>query len=451
MFSLASTPYTVEQAIMTTSVNPHERVASFFKEHPKIRHVRYVIHDYHNVPRCLLTTSSRALTIAQNPTKTSAVNSATSINYCAFNTGQFDHLLVVELADGDHWVPVWQTLKCTTRDDQAMVLCTIKEMKEPEAYWFDRDPRTVLQRLVNKATDEFGLEFSVGYEVEFQLLKSMNELEAIEAPAESYGSCSVRDANFDVLLETVERLEDLGIKVWKYHAEAGKGEYELSLSPNDPMTATDNLIFALETIKSVAKQHGRHATIHPKPFETASGLGQHMHVSVNKGELSDSFLAGIVAHIRSICAVLMGAYDSYGIRFKGVLLGWSMGKTAPIRRIGESRFEIRIPDGLGNPYLQLASLLGIGLDGVRKQTKLEMKGVPAVALTDEVAKECGIMDRVPASQKEAIEAMEKNKEVMVEVLGEKCFDSYVQHRKSDIKHASGMTQTARNKRIVMNI
>ncbi|CAD6579400.1 MAG: hypothetical protein TREMPRED_002466 [Tremellales sp. Tagirdzhanova-0007] len=439
---------------MTTSPNAHERVASFLKEHPKIRHVRYVIHDYHNVPRCMLTTSSRALTIAQNPTQTGAVTSATSINYCAFNTGHYDFSLMVALADGDHWVPVWETLKCTTRDDQAMVLCTIKEMKEPEANWFDRDPRSVLQRLVNKAKDEFGLEFSVGYEIEFQLLKSMNELEAIEVPAEPYGSCSVRDPSFDVLLETVETLEDSGIQVWKYHAEVGRGVYELSFSPNDPMTATDNLIFALETIKSVAKQHGSHATIHPKPFETAGGLGQHMHISVNKGELSDSFLAGIVGHIRSICAVLMGAYDSYGIRdhvFGGGLLGWSMGKTAPIRRIGESRFEIRIPDGLGNPYLQIASLLGIGMDGVRKQTKLEMKGVPAVALTDEVAKECGITDRVPASQKEAIEAMEKNKEVMVEVLGEKCFETYVQHRKSDTKHASKMPKTARNKQIVMNI
>ena len=341
---------------MTTTPSHHERVASFLKEHPKIRHIRYVIHDYHNVPRCMLTTASRARTIAQNPNHTSAVTSATSINYCAWNTGHYDLDKLAVLANGDHWVPSWETLKCTIRDDQAMVLCSIKETKEPEAHWFDRDPRTVLRRLVDRAKDDLGLEFRVGYEIEFQLLKSMDELEAIDCPMVAYGLSAVRDPSFDVVLETVDALEEVEIKVWKYHAEVGKGQFELSLSPSDPITATDNLIHALETIRSVAKKHGMHATLHPKPFETATGIGQHMHVSVNKGEVSDAFLAGLLAHIRAICAVLMGSYDSYGTRTVVGFLGWSMGRMAPIHRIGESRFEIRLPDGLGNPYLQIASI-----------------------------------------------------------------------------------------------
>ena len=61
----------------------------------------------------------------------------------------------------------------------------------------------------------------------------------------------------------------------------------------------------------------------------------------------------------------------------------------------------------------------------------------------EEKKELGVTDRLPSSLAKAIEAMEEDGEFLRDVLGKKCFDSYVTHRKGEIKFAEGMMREAR--------
>lgn len=126
--------------------------------------------------------------------------------------------------------------------------------------------------------------------------------------------------------------------------------------------------------------------------------------------------------------MFLGGYDSYD-RWDFTGHGdihWARTKNAPIRRFVKSRFGIRVPDCLGNPSLQLSTIIGTGLDGVRKQSRFEMKESPWTDGTDpmpeEMKKSLGITERFPMSLDEAIGAMEKDG-LLREILGDKWFDS----------------------------
>lgn len=341
--------------------------------------------------------------------------------------------------------------------DMAMVVCSIKETKEDESAWFERCPRSILRCLVFRAKEEFGLEFKLGFEVEFNLLESKDATDSIQVGSVAYATSSVRSPELDVVFEIVDLLERGGVKVWKFHPEFSKGEYEIALSPNDPITAVDDLLYVHEVIKSVALKHGRLATMHPQPFvDGMNTIGQHTHISLNNADLSDQFLAGLLGHLRGITAILLGGYDSYGTR--GIAYGtgdvaWSRAKNSPITQVSSNHYEIRVPDCLGKPYLRVASILGAGIDGVSKESKLTIKeytGLSLEPMEEDMRKELGVTDRIPSSQDEAIKAMEGD-EVVKEVLGEKCFGTYLKYRKAEVKHAVGMTRAARTKAIMENI
>lgn len=352
----------------------------------------------------------------------------------------------------DHWIPDWATLKPTIREDQATVVCSVKERTEPEAGWFDRDPKTVLRRIVDRAKG-YGVDFTIGFEVEFLLLKSYDAEETISIPFTPFGAAVVREPAFDVVLEAVEALEAAGVGVWKYHAENRRGKFEIALGPNDPITAVDDVIYAHDIIKSVARRHNLHATMHPKPFEDGPTAGQHIHISLNKEELSDSFLAGLLDHFRGISAVLLGGYDSYDrtMFYAQGDICWARGRYAPIHRASDSHFEIRVPDALGNPYFQIASIIGAGLYGIQKGSKLEMKPKTlrsGGAMNEEMKREIGVTDQVPTNLSEAVEAMKQDAAALKEVFGEKCFDTLLWYRTTEIEKVAGMTRAERSKKIV---
>ncbi len=109
-----------------------------------------------------------------------------------------------------------------------------------------------------------------------------------------------------------------------------RGEFEIALSP------ASDLVYAQEVVLSTANRHGIHAAMHPKASEDGFPIGLHSHLSLDREELSDSFLAGLLAHFRSITTVLMGGYVSYAIRefmYDRADIIWSRGMRSPIRRV----------------------------------------------------------------------------------------------------------------------
>ncbi|ORX33305.1 hypothetical protein BD324DRAFT_654254 [Kockovaella imperatae] len=373
----------------------------FLARHPGVKYIVYLTVDYGNVARCLLTTTSRARHIAATH---GSVASASSMQFASWAiTGTDDD--VEQILEGSaHWRPHWETLRLAHRVDQAIVMCSLEEIKAGPAHELDRDPRTVLQRVIDEARREDGIECMVGYEIEFHLLDGPGPSGPNEG---AYSMSVVREARFDVVLEMVDAIERAGISTWAIHPEVNKDEYEISLAPRDALGAVDDLIHAQNIIRGIARRHDLVATMHPQRAEQGPTIGNHTHISVNK--CGDAFLAGLVEGLEGISAILMGGYDSFGGGRNAMLgdgkIGWSESKSTPIRRFSENHFENRVPDCLANPYLQLAALIGTGMEGVR--------GVGGGRRRSSLGQDHGTL---PMGQASALDLLERN-ETMRRILG----------------------------------
>jgi glutamine synthetase len=123
----------------------------------------------------------------------------------------------------------------------------------------------------------------------------------------------------------------------------------------------------------------------PKPFNDDYGNGMHTHVNIssskknlfegdgvfNLSETALSFIAGILTHVKAICAVSNPTVNSYKRLIPGyeapAYISWGRGNRSSLIRIPKSRnkrIEFRIPDASCNPYLTFSVILKAGLDGV---------------------------------------------------------------------------------------
>ena len=172
----------------------------------------------------------------------------------------------------------------------------------------------------------------------------------------------------------------------------------------------------LAAVKATADRNGLVADFSPKPLENESGNGLHINISLageGSGGKEHAFLAGVLAHIREITAVLNPEEASYrrlGERKAPKYIAWSKGNRSTLVRIpaakGEyTRMELRSPDPAANPYLAFALLIHAGLDGVEKNLPLS----PEVT-TDLFAKnaDTAILQALPGSLEEALEAAKKS-------------------------------------------
>ncbi|KAG8746273.1 hypothetical protein FRC10_005522 [Ceratobasidium sp. 414] len=266
---------------------------------------------------------------------------------------------------------------------------------------FETCPRTILQRVVQRAEQDLGAKFLVGFETEFILLNRNGE------PA-SKGAWSTSRKLLcgpvtDCVHEIAQTIIDAGIKLELYHAESADGQYEVVTGPQGPVQAVDALIATREIIYNVAQKHNLRATLCPRLYAHQAGTASHVHISVqsahsdtpsNHPDIPDlpkdlaSFMSGLLAHLPTVCAFTLPLDASYARVMDGV---WSGGawvcwgrenKETPLRLCGSGKgfnVELKAFDGLANPYLGLAAALAAGVTGLEKDKPLEMRDCRVVA------------------------------------------------------------------------
>lgn len=101
-------------------------------------------------------------------------------------------------------------------------------------------------------------------------------------------------------------------------------------------------------------------------------------------------------------------------------------------------------DGLANPYLSLAAILGAGLVGVKEGLQMRVQDCRAnpAKLSAEERKEMGILQHLPTSLTHALEGLEGD-EVLKEVLGETLVGDYVAMKRSEKEMLEGMEELER--------
>ncbi|KAJ0570058.1 putative glutamine synthetase [Helianthus annuus] len=333
---------------------------------------------------------------------------------------------------------------------------------KPGQVW-DYCPRETLRRLSQLLKQEFNLEMNAGFENEFYLLKSQlrdGQEEWVSFDTSRYCATSSFDAASPILHEVVNSLHFLNIDVEQLHAEAGNGQFEIALRYTTCTKAADNLIYAREVIRSVARKHGLLATFMPKYALDDIGSGSHVHISLSENgenvfaasdrsssrhgmsKIGEEFMAGVLHHLPSLLAFTAPLPNSYDRiqpnTWSGAYLCWGKeNREAPIRTACPpgvpdgivSNFEIKAFDGCANPHLALAAVIASGIDGLRRH----------LSLSDPVDENPDILrdklQRLPVSLAESVEALAKDT-VLEALLGEKLLVAIKGVRKAEIKYYS---------------
>lgn len=418
---------------------------SFFDRNPAIEFVRLQWIDLSATVRTRLVTTRQALRLATDADRVGLLSPLTSGllidgSFHQINTGARDEL-----------VPDWSTLTvCHYQPGHAVVMCCVDE----NGSGFDHCPRSLLKKVENEMQDQDGLSCLVGVEVEFYLTTSAEATEPVNDVGPYCSTASLRTPYLAVLEDAVRCIERAGIPVWTFHSEAGAGLFEISTEPMTPLLLCDALVYVHEAIKATAVKHGFHATSHPMPFDKASGVGQHMHISLSSKEKDDSFLAGVLGSVPAISAISMPNYDSWLRRkFAGSdWVGWDLeNRRSTIRKIRCAYWEFRFVDCTANAYLALAAILGVGSAARAQGKPLNMK--PMSSWPSELAeagkRESGIEHQTPRDLKDALNAM-KNDEAVISTLGKPMWERYIQHKEHEEEMMAQLTLQER-RRIVMEI
>ncbi len=256
---------------------------------------------------------------------------------------------------------------------------------------FIGDPRHVLKRVMNKAAD-MGYVLNVGPELEFFLFQTDEKGNPITKTDDeaSYFDLGPLDRGEGTRREICLALEDLGFEIEASHHEVAAGQHEIDFRYADALKAADNIMTFKLAVKTIAQKNGQHATFMPKPIYGISGSGMHVNMSLfrdGKNVFDDekgrkglskealSFIAGLLMHVRGMCAVTNPLVNSYKRLVPGYeapcYVAWSASNRSTLIRIPATRgqgtrVELRNPDPSCNPYLAFAVCLAAGLDGIEK-------------------------------------------------------------------------------------
>ena len=269
----------------------------------------------------------------------------------------------------------------------------------PDGNLFDGDPRAVLKKVIAEAK-EMGYEFFVGPEVEFYLFKRHEDgsFHTPEFDTGSYFDSSAKDIGSDIRKEIMVALKGFGIDSERAHHEVGVGQHEVGFRYSGALTTADNVIVLKKIIKSIAHRYGLIASFMPKPLFGKAGSGMHTHASLFSIEgkpvfcdeddphrlsaVAKQFIAGLLAHVKEICAITNPTVNSYKRLVSGyeapVYICWGSKNRSSLIRIPQSgkgreasvRAELRCPDPAASPYLLFAAILKAGLEGIKKGYEL---------------------------------------------------------------------------------
>lgn len=445
-------------------------------------HVSLLWVDNANIARCRVVPLTRFQQPSFHVNLTNAIQSMPSM-YDAALESPVGNIVLVPDASKVYDISSWM-------DDAS---ACFGDMKKDGADW-EQCPRSFLRRQEQRLREQFHIRATIGFELEFQLLKRHGD---DFAPVDSTMYCEVKalqhGSSWQVLKEVVEVLQrDLGITVYQYHPESASGQFEISIGydpsatpknatgaasdqppPLSLVEAVDQLVLARQTIHGIAAKHGLHATFVPKLSVNETGSGAHIHLGLQdlrpqhffghnlfatRTDDARAFLAAILAELPGMQVLLAPSVNSYE-RLRPscwagayVCYGYE-NREAAIRLIGSNKdeftrvdhFELKAVDAVANPYLAVGALLAAGMVG------LEHDGLslpePATQDPATLAEE----DRpalLPQSLGEAISTFQARASLWAPVLSESYFSLLNRLREAENQHYSGLTREEMLKQLV---
>jgi glutamine synthetase len=336
----------------------------------------------------------------------------------------------------------------------ARMIC---DVRTPDGDPYVGDPRHVLRRALERASEMGFDNFFCGPELEYFYFRNSNDTEPLDYGG--YFDLTTLDAATSLRRETVMALQELGIDVEYSHHEVGISQHEIDLRFDDALTMADKVQTYKTVVKEIATKHGVYATFMPKPIRDQNGSGMHTHQSLFSGDsnaffdsndqyfLSDTakqFIAGQLRHAREISIIFAQFVNSYKRLVPGyeapVYIAWSRRNRSALVRVPlyhpgkekATRAELRCPDPSANIYLCFAALLHAGLEGIEKGYELpEPMERNLYHLSHEEREKLGIQS-LPSDLGEAIQVAE-NSELLYKALGEHVFTRLLELKRAEFE------------------
>jgi glutamine synthetase len=311
---------------------------------------------------------------------------------------------------------------------------------------------------VEAALAAAGIEAIVGHEIEFLLVDPDGHRLPSTLWAQ-YGLAGVLE--HEAFVRDVTAAASVsGVVIEQFHPEYGTNQFEISLTPQSPVAAADQLVLTRIIIGRIARRYGLRVSLSPAPFVGDVGCGAHQHFSLTNSAgplFSDgagvhgmtskgkSAVAGLLHGLPEAQGVLCGsivsglrlhpgnwagAYACWGTENREAALRFVVG--GPGNPYG-GNVEVKIVDPSANPYLATAAILGLALDGINENAVLppETKVDPA-ALSDSERGRAGIV-QLAGSQAQAIAALD-NSQGLRAILGDPAVDVVVAVRRYEYEH-----------------
>ena len=345
-------------------------------------------------------------------------------------------------------------------DTSPPVSLVLSDIRDRDGSEFSCCTRSFLKRTIDELEQKTGFRALATCEVEFML-----RTDDFKPPLSMSIGAFIETEPFGSRL--VATLEEIGISVESFEPEYGAGQYELSISPTDPLTAADQSMQVREIVRAVAKRCGYRATFTPKLTPDSVGNGLHIHISLQDksgnavfydesrpyelSQVGSRWAAGIVSLTDTILAFSAPTVASY------LRLGpskWSSGFNAfgydnreaslricvspekdSAKRARSYNLEFRPADNTCNPYLVIGLLLRAGLYGI--ENKLEppaLVNVDSATLGEKERDEQGVTP-LANSLLESLERLQKN-ETLRDWLPEELLETYLSVKKRELETMS---------------
>lgn len=335
--------------------------------------------------------------------------------------------------------------------------------------FFDQDgvaapecARGTLRRVEARLADA-GLHARVGHEIEFLLVGP----DGARLPGDlwaQYGLAGVLEFE-GFVRDVTAAAATAGVRIEQFHPEYGVNQFEISLAPETPVAAADQLVLTRIIVGRVARAHGLRVSLSPVPFAGAVGNGAHQHFSLSRGDvpvfsggsgphgLTDdgaSAIGGILRGLTEAQSVLCGSVVS-GLRMRpgnwaGAYVCWGTeNREAAVRFLPATHgnphganVEVKCVDPSANPYFASAVILGLALDGIDSAAPLPAEvTVDPDVLGENQRTDLGI-GALATDQADSIRALEESQRIRT-LLGDPAVDALVAVRRHEHQHYGELT------------
>lgn len=316
---------------------------------------------------------------------------------------------------------------------------------------------------VEARLDAAGLRALVGHEIEFMLV----DADGSRLPGKlwaQYGLAGMLEHE-GFARDVLDAAAAAGVEIEQFHAEYGVNQFEISLAPQTPMAAADQLVVMRIIVGRVARRHGVRISLSPVPFAGSVGCGAHQHVSLQRSGIQlfsgngarthhmtaegASAVAGIVAGLREAQSVFGGSIVS-GLRMRpgqwaGAYACWGTeNREAAVRFLpathGNPRganVEVKVVDPSANPYFASAAILGLALEGIESNVVLPPEVTVDPATLPQEWRAAAGATQLCIDQAEMTAALE-NSARMRSILGDPAVDALVAVRRYEHAHYAGL-------------